>query len=83
MYILTVLLIFQMCPHAKLRYEIWIWFFPSFQEESNRGPLDYEHDVISTMLCAHRQKFEPAHMLKSLTHAVAIDIVNLVYKLRF
>ena len=58
-------------------------FFPSFHEESNRGPLDYEHDVISTMLCAHRQKFEPAHMLKSLTHAVAIDIVNLVYKLRF
>ena len=66
-------------PNRGTRYGFG--FFPSFHKESNRGPLDYEHDVLSTMLCAHRQKFEPAHMLKSLTHAVAIDIVNLEGKL--
>ena len=46
--------------------------------ELNPGQLDYGRNVISNRLCAHRQKFEPTHKLKSLTHAVAIDIVNLL-----
>ena len=60
---------------AEVRHRL---VFGLIHGESNPVHPGYGHDILSNRLCAHRQKFEPVHMLKSLTHPVAIYIVNLL-----
>ena len=50
--------------------------FGKIHRESNSGQKDYGHNIISNRLWAHCKKFEPVHMLKSLTHAVTIAKLN-------
>ena len=52
----------------------WPWVLEFIRDCGHRGsnlpPQDYEHDVESTRLCNQRQKLKPAHMPKSLSHAL-------------
>ena len=53
--------------------------FGRIHRESKTGQIDYGCDIMSNRLFAHCKKFEPAYMLKSLTHSVQLP--NLAFPL--